>query len=113
MNRVRDQLLAGAGFSLYKNGGIGWRHSFNLFEHRYQRRTIAYDPLESALVGSLIAAPESVVRSHINSGAHSHKGPPLAPDARFRTRPHLSKAARTLPAGPPGPNRPKPPSSRP
>jgi len=76
VNSVRDQLLAGAGFSLNKYSGIGWRYSFNLFEHRYKRRTLAYDPLESALVRSLIAASESVVRSDLSSRIDSHKGPP-------------------------------------
>jgi hypothetical protein len=42
-NRLRDQLLAGAGLSLDKNGGICRRDTFNLFEHRSQRRTLAYD----------------------------------------------------------------------
>jgi len=36
MDRVCDQLLAGAGFSLNKNGGIRWRHPFDLFEHRFR-----------------------------------------------------------------------------
>ena len=33
MNGVRDQFLAGAGFPLDKNGGIGRRNSFDVFEH--------------------------------------------------------------------------------
>src|ERR1700676_4277502 len=64
MNRVRDQLLAGAGFSLNKNGGIRRRNPFDLFEHRFQSRTIAYDLLESALIRCLITTSEFLESSH-------------------------------------------------
>ena len=50
MNRARDQLLAGACFSLDKNGGIRRRDAFDLFEHRFQRSALTYDLLESALI---------------------------------------------------------------
>src|SRR5580692_99169 len=64
MNRVRDQLLAGAGFSLYKNGGIRRRNPFDLFEHRFQSRTVTYDLLESSLVRRLITTLVSLESSH-------------------------------------------------
>ena len=48
VNRARDQLLAGAGFSLDQHSGIGGRDAFDLFEHRFQSRTVADDLLESA-----------------------------------------------------------------
>src|ERR1700752_2404186 len=64
MNRVRDQFLAGAGFSLYKNGGIRGRNPFDLFKHRFQGRTIAYHLLESALIRRSISIPESLDSSH-------------------------------------------------
>src|SRR5882757_1342301 len=43
VEHLRDQLLAGAGFSLEKNGGIRRRDAFDLCEQRLQRRTVAYD----------------------------------------------------------------------
>src|SRR5579863_513894 len=64
MNRVRDQFLAGAGFSLYKNGGIRGRNPFDLFEHRFQGRTIAYHLFESALIRRSISTSESLDSSH-------------------------------------------------
>jgi hypothetical protein len=57
VNRVCDQLLSGAGFSLDQHGGTGGRDSFDLFEHRFQSRTIPYNLLESALIRSLINSP--------------------------------------------------------
>jgi hypothetical protein len=57
VNRARDQLLAGACFSLDKNSGIRWRHPFNLFEHGFQSRAVAYDLLESALIPVLVTGP--------------------------------------------------------
>jgi hypothetical protein len=35
MNRARDQLLAGTGFTLNQHGGIRWRNLFDLFKHRF------------------------------------------------------------------------------
>src|ERR1700693_4817880 len=64
MNRVRDQLLASACFSLDKNGGIRRRDPFDLFEHRLQSTTIAYDLLESTLIRRLITTNESLDSSH-------------------------------------------------
>jgi hypothetical protein len=64
MDRVRNQLLAGSGLPLYKNGGIRGRNPFDLFEYRFQSRTIANDLLESALVRRLITTPESLESSH-------------------------------------------------
>src|SRR3984957_20429991 len=43
VNRMRDQLLAGARFSLDKDGGVRRRDPFDLFEHRLQSRTFAYN----------------------------------------------------------------------
>src|SRR5438093_10487574 len=64
VNRVRDQLLAGACFSLDKNGGIRRCHTFDLLEHLFQSRTVAYDLLESALIRKLLTTLDSLVRSH-------------------------------------------------
>ena len=64
MNRVRDQLLARAGFSLDKNSGTGRRYALNLFEHRFQRRAVAYDLLESALTRHWITSCEFCESSH-------------------------------------------------
>src|SRR5881397_1486410 len=68
VNRVRDQLLAGACFSLDKNGGIRRCHTFDLFEHLFQSRTVAYDLLESALIRKLLTTLDSL--------ESSHRGPP-------------------------------------
>ena len=51
---VCDQLLAGAGFSLDKNSRISRRNAFDLLEHRFQSRTVAYHLLESALIAVLV-----------------------------------------------------------
>ena len=59
VNRARDQLLAGACFSLDKNGGIRGRDLLDLFEHRFQSRTLAYDLLESARIAVPVGGPES------------------------------------------------------
>jgi hypothetical protein len=50
MNGVRDQLLASASFSLDKDRGTRRRNPFDLFEYRFQSRTIPYHLLESALI---------------------------------------------------------------
>jgi hypothetical protein len=52
---LRDQLLAGACFSLDQDGGTRRRHAFDLFEYRLQSGTVAYDPFEAALLPILIA----------------------------------------------------------
>src|ERR1700688_4507643 len=57
VNRVCDQLLACAGFSLDQHGGIGGRDPFDLFEHRFQSMTVPYDLLESALIRRLVNSP--------------------------------------------------------
>jgi hypothetical protein len=62
--RACNQLLAGAGLSLDKNGGIRGRDAFNLFERGFQSRTVAYELLESALIRNLITTPESFESSH-------------------------------------------------
>ncbi len=64
MNRARDQLLAGACFTLDKNGGIRRSDSFDLFEHCLQSRTVAYELLEPALRRNLIATPDIFESSH-------------------------------------------------
>src|SRR5882672_4425770 len=64
VNRAGDQLLAGAGFSLDKNGGICRRDLLDLFEHRFQGRTVAYQLLESAPITVLVSGPESCNSCH-------------------------------------------------
>ena len=58
VNCARDQLLAGACLSLDKNGGIGWRHAFDLFKDRLQSRALAYDLFESAPIMSWSPDPD-------------------------------------------------------
>ena len=60
VNRARDQLLARTGFSLDKNGGIRRRDALDLFEHRFQSRTIADELLESARISVLLTELESL-----------------------------------------------------
>src|SRR5882757_6210871 len=55
---MRDELLAGAGFAVNQHSRTGGRDSFDLFKHRFQRRTIADDLLESARVRILITSPQ-------------------------------------------------------
>jgi hypothetical protein len=64
VNRARDQLLAGACFSLDKNRGVRMRGAFDLFEYRFQGRAIAYDLLESARITVLVTGPESCDSRH-------------------------------------------------
>src|SRR6266850_2711770 len=70
VNRARDQLLAGACFSLDQNGGIRWRDLLDLFEHRFQSGTAPYNLLEFARITVLVSGPESC------DGCHG--GPPCA-----------------------------------
>src|SRR5437899_9481459 len=90
VNRARDQLLAGACFALDKDGGICRRDAFDLFEHRFQSRTVAYELLESALIGNLIATPE-IFES-------SHREPP-APRARSLSGSTLQSRSNSLEQG--------------
>src|SRR5271154_5259996 len=69
MDRVCDEFLTCAGFSLNQHGGTHRRDAFDLFQYCFQRRTIAYDLLESAVVRILIP------RSPCPSSCHSE--PPL------------------------------------
>src|SRR5579863_3273197 len=55
VNRVGDQLFAGACFSLDQDGRVRRRYAFDLFEHCFQSRTPAYNPLEAPLLPILIA----------------------------------------------------------
>src|ERR1700680_2067406 len=72
MSRVRNQLPCSAGFSLDKNRGIRGRNPFDLFEYRFQSRTIAYHLLEFALIRRLITTTESLESSHREPpGAHA------------------------------------------
>ena len=71
VNRVGDQLLAGAGFSLDKNGGIRRRNLFDLFEHGFESRAVAYQLFESAVLTDLFTETESCDRRH--------RRPPCAP----------------------------------
>jgi hypothetical protein len=52
------------GFSLDKNGGVHRSDPLDLFEHSLQSRTIAYELLESTLIGNLITTPEFFESSH-------------------------------------------------
>jgi hypothetical protein len=72
MDRVCDQLLAGAGFSLDENGGIRRRNPFHLFEYRFQSRAAAYYLLEPALIRYLLTIPEFLESPHREPpGAHT------------------------------------------
>jgi hypothetical protein len=64
VDRVRDELLAGACFSLDQYRRTGRRDPFDLFEHSVQSRTVAYDLLESALIRSLITGPQYLDSCH-------------------------------------------------
>src|SRR5258706_7691139 len=66
VNGACDQLLAGTGFSLNQYCGTGRCDSFDLLEHRFQSRTVAYDLLESALIRILIAGPQYPDSCHRN-----------------------------------------------
>jgi len=61
---VRNQFLAGTRFSLDKNGRIRRCDALNLFKHRFQSTTVAYDLLESAFISNWINGPESFESSH-------------------------------------------------
>src|SRR5208282_4940908 len=87
VDRVCDEFLAGAGFSLDQHGRTGGCDAFNSFEHCFQSRTVAYDLLESALVKILISSPQNL--------GSCHRGPPSClTHASYWAQ--LSRAARTL-----------------
>src|SRR5580700_1855185 len=44
VNRMRDQLFAGACFPLDQDGRVRRRYAFDLFEYCFQSRTAAYNP---------------------------------------------------------------------
>ena len=50
VERTRNQLLACTCFSQYQYGRICWTDQFGLFEHRFQRRAISDDLLESRVL---------------------------------------------------------------
>src|ERR1700757_1613923 len=50
MNRLGDQFFSCTGFALNQYCGIGRCDSFNLFEHGFECRALAYDSLELLLV---------------------------------------------------------------
>src|SRR5580698_3882428 len=54
VNRMRDQLLAGACFPLDQDGRVRWRYALDLFEYCFQSRTAPYNPLEAAFLPILI-----------------------------------------------------------
>src|SRR5246127_3248106 len=64
VNRVGDQLFAGACFSLDQDGGARRRYAFDLFEDCFESRTAAYNPLEAPLLPILIAWPELLQSSY-------------------------------------------------
>src|SRR6266853_2066897 len=79
VNRLRDQFLARARFSVDQYSGTGGRDAFDLFEYRFQSEAIAYDLLESALITVLVSGRDFFARSTVSSGTNSHKGSPGAP----------------------------------
>src|SRR5580765_7686265 len=87
VDRVCDELLAGACFSLNKNCRTGRRDPFDLFEHCFQSRTVTYYLLESALIRSWIA--------RLQYPDCCHRGP-LSPWVHVSCWAQLSRAARTL-----------------
>src|SRR6266446_1365254 len=64
VNRPCYQLLAGACLSLDKNGGIRRCDALDLFEYRFQSRTITYDLLESAGISILAGGSKSCNSCH-------------------------------------------------
>ena len=78
MNSPRNQLLAGASFSLDENGGIRGGDLFDLIEHGFQSRTLAYDLLESARIAVLFGGPESYNSSHVRPPSALSQTPVLA-----------------------------------
>ena len=68
VNRARDQLFAGACFSLDQHGRIGRRYPLDLIEHDLKRRAITYDLLKSAAATILVTGSESF--------ESFHRGPP-------------------------------------
>src|ERR1017187_731110 len=66
VNCARYQLLAGAGFSLDQDGGVGGRNSFDLFEHRFQCRTVSNELFESAGTAVTVIRSDSVESFHEN-----------------------------------------------
>src|SRR5580693_8000645 len=48
MDRVSDEFLASAGFSLDEHSGVRRRNPLGLLQHDSQSRAVAYDLLESA-----------------------------------------------------------------
>src|SRR6202022_4521698 len=87
VNRARNQLLAGACFALDQNGGICRRDAFDLFEHRLQSSTVAYELLESAFIRNLITTSEIFESSH-----RDHPAPRARSLSGYRAQ--LSRAAR-------------------
>src|SRR6266852_7864664 len=64
VDRMGDELLAGTCFTLDQHSRAGRRDAFDLFEHRFQRRTVADDLLESARVRILITSPQYLSSCH-------------------------------------------------
>src|SRR5258708_25050112 len=64
VNRMRNQFLAGASFALDNDGRVRGRDALDLLKHRFQRRTVANDLLESPVVRNLTATPECFDSSH-------------------------------------------------
>jgi hypothetical protein len=65
VNCARYQLLSGAGFSLDQDGGVGCRHSLDLFENGFQSRTISYELFKSARTAiTVIGSSDSVESFH-------------------------------------------------
>src|ERR1700683_3801533 len=72
VNRAGDEFLAGAGFTLEKNGGIGGRDAFDVREDGFESRATANQLLESALIAVRVPA------SGLESYDCCHRAPPGA-----------------------------------
>jgi hypothetical protein len=103
VNGMRNQLFACACLSLDQNCDIGGRNIFDLFEQRFQRRTVSYNPFEPAvkgrmIIGNMIGTLESLQGSHRTplgmfcrlKGANSHSRSSFRAGLHCRTvLPHL------------------------
>src|SRR5258708_25202432 len=87
VNRTGDQLLACTGFSLDKNSRIRRGDLLDLFEHRFQSRTVAYDLLESARISILVGGSESCNSCH-RRPPWATRCPLLLTGLVFQSRPH-------------------------
>src|ERR1700730_11451215 len=64
MDGAGDQLFPGSGLSEDQGGRIGRRHTPDLVEYGFERRTLAYNLLEPALISIPIGRRKSLQVSH-------------------------------------------------